>query len=91
MTPPTDFGTCPTCGKTGAEFYPETIEVIRGYAGINLHVDRDLYTAQFDGSTDLDWDSSTTTAYVCGSCKMLLPERHALYLDQLLGIERRPG
>ena len=89
MTPPTDFGSCPTCGKTGAEFYPETIEVLSGNAGINLFRDKTTYTADWDGTTEVNYDSSVTVAYRCGWCLESLPESHAFYLDQLLGIDRR--
>lgn len=88
MIQPTDFGTCPECHRTDESFYPESIEIIRGYAGINLVRDNSRYEAHFDGQTVVDWDSSSTVGYQCGSCKTILPERHLLYLDHLLGRPR---
>lgn len=90
MTPPFDFGTCPNCKTTGDAFYPETIEVIAGAAGINLF-HGDGYTASLDGHTEIYWDGSTTVGYRCGSCKAILPESHQLYLDHLLGHIRMRG
>ena len=82
-----DLRTCPHCGRHPFRLVSE--ERIYGYAGIVLDDDPATgFTAEWGGETDMDWNSSKTTCYLCRSCNSVLPEDYAQALDVLLGNSR---
>jgi hypothetical protein len=84
-----DFRRCPHCGEEDFDLKSE--ERLYGYNRPVLTLDpAGRPTAAEWGSTSVDWESSTTTRYFCGSCGDDLPEEYQQALDRLLDNERDP-
>jgi len=74
-----DWSHCPLCGCQDFEVASE--ETILGLGGIYLSRGEDgTISAEWSGHTEVIWDTSSTTGYVCTSCDEPLPRD---YQDEL--------
>lgn len=79
---------CPGCGKQHFRLASE--EALFGLADITLFAEGEELTAEWGSYTQINWETSTTTCYVCRECYTRLPEAYAKALDDLLGNSREP-
>ena len=85
---PVDLTVCPRCGAQ--DFRLASEERLTAYA--DIHLERDEgggLSARWSGNIDVDWDTSSTSCYLCRECGGVLPEWYAALLDGMLG-NRRP-
>ena len=84
-----DLTVCPGCGKRGFRLASE--ETLYGTASITLGITAaGALTATWDGDTEVDYTTSTTTVYLCLDCGRVLPTWYAEALDTLLQVSRAP-
>lgn len=68
-----DWSKCPHCGAE--DFEVASQESILGLGGIYLsRKENSVITAEWSGYTEIVWDTSETTGYVCTNCSEPLPK-----------------
>lgn len=83
-----DWRVCPNCGE---ELEVVSEELIAGYSSITMEPDNhtgDLVAVEWGGDTDMLWDTTATSHYLCRCCYEKLPEAMQQVLDDLLHNER---
>jgi hypothetical protein len=82
-----DFRTCPNCGEKLGIASEERLYASNHLKNINVDEDGQLIAAEW-GTTEPDWESSTTTFYRCEACMEALPRRYQDVIDAVLHNER---